>query len=170
MMISLIAALAKNNVIGKDNELVWHLPDDMRYFMKTTLGHCVLMGRRNYESIPAKYRPLKNRTNIVVTRQMDYQVSEKVIPVNSVDQGITFARQYGEVELFVIGGGEIYQQTLNIADRLYLTEIKSDFEGDTYFPEFDRSEWKESSRITHPIDPNHAYEFDFVVLDRAKES
>ena len=74
MIISLIAALSENNVIGKDNDLVWHLPDDMQYFMKTTLGHCVLMGRRNYESIPTKYRPLKNRTNIVITRQKEYQV------------------------------------------------------------------------------------------------
>lgn len=169
MIISLIAAIAENLVIGKDNDLVWHLPDDMRYFMKTTLGHCILTGRRNYESIPLKYRPLKNRTNIVVTRQKNYSVGNEVILVNTVEQGITFARQYGESELFVIGGGEIYQQTLAIADRLYITEIKASFEGDTYFPEVERSQWKETSRIAHPIDSNHAHGFDFVVLDRVQE-
>ena len=166
MIISLIAAVAENNVIGNDNDLIWHLPNDMRYFMETTKGHCVLMGRRNYDSIPEKYRPLKGRTNIVVTRQKNYQVSDSVIVVNTIEEGIEIAKNKHEEELFVIGGGEIYLQTINLADRLYLTEIKAKFDGDTYFPEFDREEWHEVSRRHHLIDDSHEYCFDYVIWER----
>ena len=166
MIISLIAAVTENNVIGKDNDLIWNLPTDMRFFMKTTEHHCVLMGRRNYESIPPKYRPLKNRTNIVVTRQEDYGGEEDIQVVASIEEGIQYAKNQGEKELFVIGGGQIYAQTLDLAHKLYITEIKANLEGDTFFPEFDRSQWEELSRIKHPADERHAYEFFFTVLQR----
>ena len=166
MIISLIAAVAENKVIGKDNQLIWNLPADMRYFMKTTEHHCVLTGRRNYESIPAKYRPLKNRTNIVVTRQDDYGNHEDIQVVASIEEGINYARNQGEKELFIIGGGQIYAQTLDLAHKLYITEVKANLEGDTFFPDFDGNQWEELSRIKHPADERHPYEFIFTVLQR----
>ena len=165
MIISLIAAVAENNVIGKDNDLVWHLPDDMRYFMETTEGHHVLQGRKNFYSVPEKYRPLKNRVNIIVSRQPDLEIEGCVVK-NSIEEGIAYAENMGEKELFIIGGGEIYAQSMHLADKIYITEIKSSFEGDTYFPELDSSEWGEISRVTHEIDEKHLSEFDFVVLER----
>lgn len=166
MIISLIAAVAENGVIGKDNDLVWRLPDDMRYFMKTTEHHCVLTGRRNYESIPPKFRPLKNRTNIVVTRRQEYRRDEGIQVVTSVKAGIDLARSFGEEELFVIGGGQVYQQTIEKAQRLYLTEVKASFDGDTFFPAFDRDQWQELSRIRHLQDEKHHHEFYYTVLEK----
>lgn len=167
MIISIIAAVAQNRVIGKNNQLVWHLPLDMRYFMKTTEGHCILTGRRNYQSIPKKFRPLKNRTNIVVTRKEKYaEDSTGLRIVGSIDQGIQLASALKEKELFIIGGGQIYRQTIHLAHRLYLTEIKHKFEGDTYFPDFDRAQWEETSRIRCAADQENVYEMEFVVLSR----
>lgn len=103
MILSLIAALSKNNVIGKNNDLPWYLPNDMKYFMQITKGHCVLMGRKNYESLPEKFRPLPNRTNILVTRQANFNAPGCVI-FNTIEQGIIYAKEKGETELFVIGG------------------------------------------------------------------
>ncbi|MEN8251098.1 MAG: dihydrofolate reductase [Bacteroidota bacterium] len=165
MTISMIAAVAKNRVIGKDNDLVWHLPDDMRYFMETTRHHVVIMGRKNYESIPPKYRPLADRTNIVVTRQQNYN-APGCIMARTIDDALDLAKQKTEEEIFIIGGGQIYSQTLPLADRLYLTEIKHSFEGDTFFPEFDKTNWDEVSRINHGTDEKHQFEFDFVVYQR----
>lgn len=167
MKISIIAAVAENNVIGNNNQLVWDLPVDMRFFMKTTEGHCVLTGRRNYESIPEKFRPLKNRTNIVVTNREDYPGNTGGLKiVNTIQQGIDYAKVLDEKELYIIGGGQIYAQTIEIADRLYLTEIKHSFSGDTYFPSFDRQPFEETSRIICEPDQKHAYEMHFVVLDK----
>ncbi len=165
MIISLIAAVAKNGVIGKDNDLVWNLPDDMKYFMKTTEHHCVLGGRKNYESIPEKYRPLKNRTNIVVTRQAGYGQNQSIKVVHDITEGIKLAENIGEKELFVIGGGEIYQQSLPMAHRLYITEVKASFEGDTFFPTISRSSWTERSRIIPPPDKSPDCDFHFTVLE-----
>ncbi len=166
MIISLIAAVAENGVIGKDNDLVWRLPDDMKFFMNTTKNHCVLTGRRNYESIPTKYRPLRNRTNIVVTRQPDYGSEEGIQVAPSVEEGVAMAKSLGEQELFVIGGGQIYEQTINLAQRLYITEVMGSFDGDTYFPQINRSQWEELSRIRHPKDKKHPYEFYYTVLEK----
>ena len=165
MRISMIAAVSENRVIGKDNDLVWSLPRDMKYFMDTTRGHHIITGRRNYESIPNKYRPLKDRTNIIVTRQGDYDGGEALI-VHSIEEGIDLARKNGEEELFIIGGGEIYSQALPLADRLYITEVKGIFEGDTFFPEFDPGNWEEVSRISNETDERHDYAFDYVIYDR----
>ena len=165
MIISIIAAVAKNRVIGKDNDLVWKLPRDMKYFMDTTSGHHLIMGRKNYESLPHKFRPLKNRINIVITRQLGYTARGTVI-VNSIRDGLDYAENNGESEVFIIGGGEIYTESMDIVTRMYITEVKESFEGDTFFPEFDRNLWKEVSRIPNFPDDKHQFAFDFVVLEK----
>ena len=164
MIISLIAALSKNRVIGKNNDLPWHLPDDMKYFMQTTKGHHVIMGRKNYDSIPEKFRPLPNRTNIVVTHQKNFKADNCTI-VHSVEEGIELAKKNKEQEAFIIGGAEIYKLGFPISQRLYLTEIDAVIEGDTFFPEFKRQNWEETSRVHHQADARHAYSFDFVVYE-----
>ena len=167
MKISVIAAVSQNRVIGKDNQLVWDLPIDMKFFMKSTSGHCILTGRKNYESIPEKFRPLKNRTNIVVTSQSQYgEVHPDLKVVSNIEDGIELARSMGEKELFIIGGGQIYQQTLQLTDRLYITEVKHDFEGDAFFPPINYEEWEELSRIIVEPDQQNPYRMDFTILER----
>jgi dihydrofolate reductase len=166
MIISLIAAMAQNRVIGKNNDLPWRLPDDMKFFMNTTKGHHVIMGRKNYDSLLDKFKPLPDRTNIVVTRQQNLKAPGCLV-VNSVDTALQIAREHNEQEAFVIGGAEIYALTLQGANRLYLTEINAAVEGDTYFPLFDKKQWKEISRKHHPVDEKHRYSFDFVVYERS---
>ena len=117
MIISLIAALSKNRVIGKNNDLPWHLPDDMKYFMQTTSGHHVIMGRKNYDSIPQKFKPLPNRTNIVVTRQKNFVASGCMV-VNSLEEALGIAESNKEKETFIIGGAEIYSQALSLATQV----------------------------------------------------
>ena len=165
MIISLIAALSKNRVIGKNNDLPWHLPDDMKYFMQTTKGHHVIMGRKNYDSIPEKFRPLPNRTNIVVTRQKNFTAPNCTI-VHSVEEGLRIANKNNEQEVFIIGGAEIYKLGLPLSTRLYLTEINATIDGDTWFPEFHKEDWVEISRIHHNADTRHASSFDFVVYEK----
>jgi dihydrofolate reductase len=165
MVISMIAAVSENGVIGRNNDLPWHLPDDMKYFMQTTKGHCVIMGRKNYESIPEKFRPLPNRVNIVVTRQKDFKAPGCLV-VHSLSQALEKAEGLGPEEVFVIGGAEIYRQGVTLAAKLYLTEIRATIQGDVYFPAFDHTVWQEVSRIRHAIDARHEYAFDFVVYAR----
>jgi dihydrofolate reductase len=167
MIVSLIAALTKNRVIGKNNDLPWHLPDDMKYFMQTTKGHHTIMGRKNYDSIPEKFRPLPNRTNIVVTRQPSFKAPGCIV-VNSIERGLDISKDNGEREVFVIGGADIYQLGMPYADRLYLTEIDASLDGDTFFPDFRKNEWKEISRKNHPADERHPFGFDFVVYEKNK--
>lgn len=142
-MIVIVAAVAKNGVIGKDNALPWRLPEDMAHFKALTTGHAVLMGRKTWESLPAKFRPLPNRRNYVLTRDPDY-----VAPGATVLHSLDEAMQLGAAEtaLFVIGGAELYRHMLPCADRLELTEIGAAFDGDAYFPAFDRNEWREVKR------------------------
>jgi len=165
MIISMIAALTKNRVIGKNNDLPWKLPDDMKFFMETTKGHHVILGRKNYDSIPPRFKPLPNRTNIVVTRQKNFHAPGCIV-VDSVEKGLKIAKENNEREAFIIGGAEIYKLGLPYADRLYLTEIDADIDGDTYFPKIDETKWRESSRIHHSKDDRHAYSFDFVIYDK----
>ncbi len=165
MKISMIAAVAANKVIGKDNDMVWSLPDDMKFFMTKTSGHNIILGRKNYESLPKKFRPLPNRVNIVMTRNEAYEAEGTVI-VRSLPEAIKIAEDNGEEEVFIIGGGEIYKLGLEIADTMYITEIKGEFEGDAFFPDYDSKVWKEVERIHHPVDEKHAYEFDFVTYER----
>jgi len=165
MKISIIAAVAKNRVIGKANDLPWRLPDDMKFFMQTTKGHHVLMGRKNYESLPEKFRPLPNRINIVMTRQKNF-IAAGCTVVNDLQDGIELARKNGEQELFIMGGAEVYSLAFAKTDLLYLTEINAEIEGDTFFPEFDKKNWNELSHQHHPVDEKHIYAFDFVVYQR----
>ena len=168
MIVSLIAALAKNRVIGKNNDLPWRLPDDMKYFMETTKGHCVIMGRKNYDSLPHKFRPLANRTNIVVTRQQNFEAAGCIV-VHSIEDALNVARQQKEVEVFVMGGAEIYSQALPVANRLYLTEIDAEIDGDTFFPAVNHKDYKEISRINHNADEKHRFAFDFVVYEKQNQ-
>jgi dihydrofolate reductase len=165
MIISLIAARTQNNVIGKNNDLPWHLPDDMKYFMQTTKGHHTIMGRKNYDSIPEKFKPLPNRTNIVVTRQPDFHAPGCIV-VHSLEKALEIAENDGEVETFIIGGAEIYNLGFSLATKLYITEINTVLDGDTHFPEFSKTDWKEISRVHHDKDERHAFEFDFVVYEK----
>ncbi|UXP32178.1 dihydrofolate reductase [Reichenbachiella agarivorans] len=166
MKIAMIAAMSTNRVIGINNDLPWHLPDDMKYFMETTKHHCVVMGRKNYESLPPKFRPLPDRTNLVVTRQSDYEAPGCELFKN-IEATVDFAKQRGEELLFIIGGGQIYKQGINIADTIYLTEIDAVIEGgEVFFPELDSS-WVEVSRQHHAADDRHKYSFDFVKYEKA---
>lgn len=152
--------MARNGVIGKNNTLPWRLPADLRYFRQLTTGHPIIMGRKNYEDIG---KPLPGRTNIVVTRQGAYTAPGCIV-VNSIEQALMTAAAADEV--FVIGGADIYRQTLNAADRLYITEIDADIDGDTFFPEFDRSRWREVRRERHAADELNPYPYSFVLLER----
>jgi dihydrofolate reductase len=165
----MIAAVARNLTIGKDNDLPWKLPDDMKFFMSTTKGHYVVMGRKNYDSLHEKFKPLPNRTNIVVTRQQNFNAPGCVVTHNVAD-AIELARKENETEAFIIGGAEIYKLAMADADRLYLTEIEAEVDGDTFFPRFSKQEWKETSRTHHAADEKHKFAFDFVIYDRIKKS
>lgn len=164
-MISIIVAVAANRVIGKDNTLIWHLPADMKFFKEKTSGHCIITGRKNYESIPEKFRPLPNRTNIVITRQANYSAPGAII-ANSLEQALNIAKEKGDPEIFIIGGGEIYRQSLRYADRIYLTQIEQEFDGDTYFPDLPSDKWKITENKAGSIDEKNIYPHRFVVLDK----
>ncbi len=166
MRVSLIVAVSENGVIGKDNDLIWHLPKDMKFFKETTIGHHVIMGRKNFESIPHKYRPLTDRTNIVITRQLGFK-AEGCIVVNSVVAALDIAKNNGDTEPFIIGGGQIYKIALeqNLVDRIYLTKIHHTFDGDTFFPELN-SEWKEINREDCFSDEKNKYDYSFLVLEK----
>lgn len=164
MIISAIVATAKNNIIGKDNGIPWYLPADLKYFKKTTLHHHIIMGRNSFESIG---RPLPKRTNIIVTRNQFYMASNCII-VHSIQEGLEVAQQNGETEAFIIGGAQIYKQSLDLIDRLYLTEVDLDVEGDTAFPEIDETEWIEISREAHKADEKNEHDYVFRILERKK--
>lgn len=160
--VSLIAALAENRVIGRNNTLPWRLPADLKRFRKLTTGHPVILGRKNYESIG---RPLPERTNIVVTRDRDYRAPGCVV-VDSLDAAYTAAGNVDEI--FIIGGAELYAQTLARADRLYLTLVHAAVPGDTYFPKFDLGDWIETARERHEPDASHVYAYSFVTYERRR--
>lgn len=155
--LTIIVAAGENNAIGKDNKLIWHLKDDLKRFKKLTSGHHIIMGRKTFESFP---QPLPNRTHVVITRQMDYHVPEGVIVVNSLADAIEAAK--GDIQPFIIGGGEIYKQALLFANKIEITRVHHEFEADTFFPEIDHSIWKETNNVFHSKDINHEYEFSFV--------
>lgn len=167
MIVSAIAAVAENGVIGRDGDLPWHLPDDLKFFQRTTRGHHVITGRKNYESIPPKYRPLKDRPNVVVTRERGYQAPGAVV-LHSLEEALQFAREQGEQEVFIIGGGQIYREALakGLVDRLYITRIHATVEGDTRFPAIEPGGWRETAREEHAADEHHQHGFSFIVLER----
>lgn len=167
MKISTIVAASENNIIGRKNDLPWHLPADLKYFKDTTMGHCVVMGRKNFESIPPKYSPLQGRTNIVITRQNDYKANGAVV-VNSIESAIEYAKDKNEIECFITGGGEIFKQSIHLCDRIYLTRIHAVIEGDVHFPELDENEWKEVSRKDVAVDEKNKFPFSFLVYERRK--
>ena len=165
MIISLIAALASNRAIGKDNALLWHLPEDMRHFRETTRGKPVIMGRRTWESLPEKFRPLPGRLNVVVSRDPGF-VAPGATLTGSLEDAIETAGSAEET--FVIGGAELYRQALPFADRLYLTEIAADFAGDTWFPEVSPEGWQEISR-SQPVEET-GLSYTFVVYQRTQST
>ncbi len=167
MSISIIVAIAENNVIGNDNCLIWHLPADLKYFKEKTTGHCVITGRKNYESIPKKFRPLPNRTNIIISRQKDYYAPGAAV-VGSIDEAIEKAKQSGREEIFIIGGAQIYEQTMHLADKLYITKIYHSFEGDAFFPEIKPGEWKETEPIKGIVDEKNKYDHDFIIYEKKR--
>jgi len=154
-MLTVIAAVARNGVIGVDNRLPWHLPADLKHFRALTMGHTVIMGRKTWESLPDKFRPLPGRQNIVITRNADYR-SEGAVVVGSLPAAL--AATQGD-EAFVIGGAELYTTALPLADRLQLTEIDAAFDGDTHFPAVDPNEWRETARDAHTDDAGLGYAF-----------
>ena len=159
-ILSMIVAHADDRIIGKDNDMPWHLPADLAYFKKTTLGKPVIMGRKTYESIG---RPLPGRLNIVISRDTSYQ-AEGVTTVLSVDKALEAA---GDVEeIMVIGGGAIYAHCLDKADRLYITHIKAKVDGDTIFPAYDLQFWNKVSSELRPADDKNLYDLDFCVYER----
>ena len=160
MKLSVIVAMAANRVIGHENRLPWHLPADLQHFKATTLGKPVLMGRKTWESIG---RPLPGRTNIVITRDTAY-VAEGCVVVHSLDEAIHAAGQAEEV--MVIGGAELYRQALPQAERLYLTLVHGEFEGDIRFPEWQPDDWRETGRIDHGPDDKNPHAYSFVTLER----
>ena len=169
MIVSAIAAVADNGVIGRDNDLPWHLPDDMQFFKRTTLGNPIITGRRNYESVPPKFRPLKDRLNIVISRDPAYHAPGAAV-VTSLEAALERAKEEVGEEVFIIGGGQIFREALakDLIDRLYLTLVHAAVEGDAHFPHIDPTEWKERARERHEVDDRHAYPFSFVVLDRRR--
>ena len=158
--LALVVAMARNGVIGRGNALPWHLPDDLKHFKALTMGKPILMGRRTYQTIG---RPLPGRDNLVLTHKRDWQASG-VSAVHSLPEALERAAQASE--LMVIGGAEIYRLTLPLAQRIYLTEVLADVEGDTVFPALQRNEWREVQAVAHPADARHAYGMRFVTLTR----
>jgi dihydrofolate reductase len=165
MNISIIVAAGSNNAIGKNNSLIWHIPADMKFFKEKTTGHCIITGRKNYESIPEKFRPLPNRTNIIITRQRDYKAPGTII-TGSIEEALEKAKAFGDEEIFIIGGGDIFRQSLHLVDTIYLTEIRQAFDADVFFPELDKNLWKEVSRVKGPKDEKNKYDYFFVTYKR----
>lgn len=167
MRVSLIAAIAANGVIGKDNDLIWTLRDDMAFFKETTKGHHVIMGRKNWESIPERFRPLPGRPNIVLSRDAGYTI-EGAQCLTSLEAAVEVALQAGEEEAFVIGGAQIYRLALEagIVDTMYLTHVDREYEGDTWFPEFESSAWKAQPLFRHVADDRNEAAFEVRRYDR----
>ena len=164
MKIAIIVAVSENGVIGNKNNLPWHLPDDMKFFKEKTKGCAIITGRKNYESIPEKFRPLPGRYNIVMTTQKDYSAPGAIV-VNSMEQALTTAYMHtkDEGETFIIGGGEIYREALkHEVSEIYLTRVYANIEGDVTFPELDKSNWQLTELTNHPADEKHQYAFSFL--------
>ncbi|MDX1479021.1 MAG: dihydrofolate reductase [Saprospiraceae bacterium] len=162
MLISAIAAMSRNRVIGKDNQIPWYLPGDLKFFKQTTTGHHIIMGRKNYQSIG---KPLPKRTNVVVTRN-PFFISSGCVIVHSIEEGIQQAFENGDTEAFIIGGGEIYAQALPLLDRMYLTVLDADIDGDVFFPEYDPAEWQVTSSEFHPAAGKDPYDYTIQILER----
>ena len=161
-MIIMIAAVAENNALGKNNDLLWHLPNDFKRFKEITSGHHIIMGRKTFESFP---KPLPNRTHIIITRQNDF-VHEGCIIVQNIEKAISVCPI--NENLFIIGGGEIYQQSISFADQLDITRVHHSFEADVYFPDIDPEIWELSSETFHSKDERHLFDYTFQTFVRKK--
>lgn len=162
MTISTIVATAKNNVIGKDNDIPWYLPADLKYFKKITLDHHIIMGRNCYESIG---KPLPKRTNMILTRNPFYLVSNCYV-LHSLEEALQIAEENGEEEAFIIGGAQIYELGMKYTDKLYLTEVDLEVEGDIIFPELNMDEWELLSEETHQADEKNEHNYTFKVFQK----
>lgn len=164
-MISLIAAIGNNRAIGFKQDMPWTLPRDLAYFKKVTSGHTIVMGRKTFESIG---RPLPNRKNLVLTRQKDFHFPEGVRLISSLDEVLRPDKNRPSEEIFIIGGGELYKQALPYADRLYITQINENFEGDTFFPSFSEEDWEIISKTPGIRDERNPYDYKFLIYERRK--
>ncbi len=160
-MVTLVVAMGRNNEIGADNKLLWHLPKDLKHFKEITSGHPVVMGRKTYESIG---KPLPNRTNIVVSRQTNW-FEEGILIVGSIKEALKFAKKIDE-NVFVIGGGTIYSQTIDLADKLEVTHVDADLEADTHFPKIDTKVWAKTAETCNEKDEKNNYNFCFQTFER----
>jgi len=170
MKIALIAAMSRNGVIGHDNELLWRLPEDLQFFKRVTMGHPVIMGRKTWDSIPAKFRPLSGRTNIVVTRQADWQ-ADGALTAHTLEEALELALESVADDphasrAYVIGGAQLYALAMPHADELVMTEIDRDYQGDARFPGWTRGDFIEVSREVHTAAPPNDFKFSFVTLRR----
>jgi dihydrofolate reductase len=158
----MIAAVAENNALGKNNDLLWHLPSDFKRFKELTSGHHIIMGRKTFESFP---KPLPNRTHIIISRQKDYH-PEGCIVVENLEKAIAICSK--NEDSFIIGGGEIYSQSIHLADQLDITRVHNSFEADVYFPEIDSEIWELTSETFNPKDEKHLYDYTFQKYTRKK--
>lgn len=154
-MIIQIAAAAENNALGKDNQLVWHLPDDFKRFKELTTGHYIILGRKTFESFP---KPLPNRTHVIITRNKNYK-AEGCIIVNSIEEALKSVPK--DEDIFIIGGAEIYKQSIHLSDKIELTRVHTTCDADAFFPEIDPEEWLLESEEFHPKDEKHQFDFTF---------
>ncbi|WP_313373521.1 dihydrofolate reductase [Chishuiella sp.] len=164
-MINIVVAKASNNVIGAKNDLIWHLPNDLKHFKNLTSGHPIIMGRKTYESLG---KPLPNRTNIVITRDSNW-TSDGIVKENSLEKAIDTALKIDE-DIYIIGGGNIYKQAMEFTDILFITEVHHEFDGDTYFPEIDTDDWEEIKRENFKKDEKHPFAYSFVTYQKVKEN
>lgn len=162
MRISMIAAMANNRMIGRDNQMPWYLPADLKHFKATTLNKPIVMGRKTFESIG---KALPDRRNYVLTRDPNWQF-ENAHPIHQLEQAIAVEQAHGTQELIIIGGGQLYQRFLPLADRLYLTLIHVDVEGDTQFPDYQHEDWQVTARQCYEADDKNPYRYEFIRLDR----
>ena len=161
-MIILIAAAAENNAIGKNNDLIWHLPDDFKRFKKLTSGHPIIMGRKTFESLPGL---LPKRTHIAITRKKDY-FPKGCLVAHSLEKAIKLAKEETDGDIYVIGGGEIYKKSLKYADKIELTRVHSTFDADTFFPEFNEENWELLNEEYHGKDDRHKHDFTYQTFVR----
>jgi len=163
LVVALIVAVAENGIIGRDGKLPWRIPEDMKWFKEKTLGKPCIMGRKTWESFPK--RPLPARTNIVVTRERDYKAEGGVV-AHSLDDALEVARREASGEIMILGGAEIYRAALPEADRIYLTSVHGEFDGDTVFPAIDRTDWRETVVGVYPSSAERPIGYSFIILDR----
>ncbi len=165
--LKIIVAIGENNEIGAKGKLLWHLPNDMKWFKQNTIGNDVIMGRKTYDSFPEKYKPLPNRTNIVITKNKSFNNKKGLIFCHSIEEAIAFAKKCKETENFIIGGATIYKETIALCDELVLTQVHATFpEADAFFPDLNPNEWHELWREDHSKNQKNPYDYSFIRMIR----